>query len=379
MGITQIISKPILKLSALAKRISCEKNYSLRADRRSGSEIGALTDSFNQMLQEIEIRDGQLRRHESELEKEAAARTAELLALNTEVTASKERAEGGREDRTILVIDDDAVARDMMTRFLTREGFGVVSSGRGREILSLARQWQPIAITLDVLMGETSGWDILAELKADPDLADIPVIMVSIIDDKNRGFALGADDYLTKPVHPDRLMKVLQRYRTLDEAGSVLIIEDDEPSRQLLHRILERDGWKIEEAKNACEGLEKVAISVPSLILLDLMTPEMDGFEFVDRLRSQARYRSIPVVVLTPMELTDQERARLSEHVTRIASKASVSWASLMSELTSIVKNTVSNQPFQKPGSEHPETPVYSYAVMNQAGENHAANTAGRR
>jgi CheY-like chemotaxis protein len=228
-------------------------------------------------------------------------------------------------------------------------------------------------------MGETSGWDILAELKADPDLAETPVIMVSIIDDKNRGFALGADDYLTKPVHPDRLMTILQRYRTADETGSVLIIEDDEPSRQLLHRLLERDGWKIEEAENAREGLDKVALSTPSLILLDLMTPEMDGFEFVERLRSQDQYRSIPIVVLTAMELTDQERAKLRDHVTRIASKASVSWASLMSDLTSIVRNTVSEQPSPKQGLGHSETQVHSYPVMNQAGENYAAHTAGRR
>jgi len=112
-----------------------------------------------------------------------------------------------------------------------------------------------------------------------------------------------------------------------------------------LRRFLDRDGWKIEEATNAREGLEKVARGIPSLILLDLMMPEMDGFEFVERIRSQEQYRSIPIVVLTAMELTPQERAQLSEHVSRIASKASTSWSSLISELTSIIADKSRGQP----------------------------------
>jgi CheY-like chemotaxis protein len=265
------------------------------------------------------------------------------------------------EGRTILVIDDDAVARDLLSRFLVREGFAVVSSARGHEALSLAKQWRPIAITLDVLMGATNGWDILSKLKADPDLADIPVVMVSILDDKSRGFALGADDYLTKPIHPDRLNAVLQKFWVNDQMGTILIIEDDEPTRQLLRRFLDRDGWKIEEATNAREGLEKVSRGIPSLILLDLMTPEMDGFEFVERIRSQDQYRSIPIVVLTAMELTPRERAQLSEHVSRIASKASTSWSSLISELTSIIADKSPGQPILTHSRAQSEAAIVNY------------------
>ena len=147
---------------------------------------------------------------------------------DSSVTDNAEVLGNAGERRTVLIIDDDAVARDLMTRFLTREGFGVVASGRSHDVLSLAKQHRPIAITLDVLMDETSGWDILAALKADPEVADIPVIMVSIIDDKNRGFTLGATDYLTKPVHPERLTAILRKFRSDGCPGSVLIIEDDE-------------------------------------------------------------------------------------------------------------------------------------------------------
>jgi len=230
-------------------------------------------------------------------------------------------------NKTVLVIDDDAIARDLMTRFLTRQGFGVVASGRGREALAMARQWHPIAITLDVLMGESSGWDILAELKADPELAAIPVIMVSIIDDKDRGFSLGANDYLTKPVHPARLASILEKFRLEGQTGTVLIVDDDESSRQFMRRLLNRYGWKIIEAADAIEGLEQISLEIPSLILLDLMMPEMNGFEFITHLRTKEQYRSIPIVVLTAMELTEEERNHLAKHVARIAYKATTSWS----------------------------------------------------
>jgi signal transduction histidine kinase/CheY-like chemotaxis protein len=269
---------------------------------------------------------------------------------------------GTDKSRTVLVIDDDATARDLMTRFLIREGFGVVASGGGREVLSLARQWRPIAITLDVLLGDLSGWDILSSLKADPELANIPVIMVSIIDDKNRGFALGASDYLTKPIHPEKLAATLKKFRTDSANGKVLIIEDDEPSRQLLRRLLERDAWVVEEAVNAREGLEKIAQSVPSLILLDLMMPEMDGFEFVTRLHSEERYLQIPIVVLTAMDLNRQEKEKLSKHVIRIAHKASTSWTSLISELSRIVGDEQLNDSGKTP----PVAPLHCIAEVSE-------------
>jgi CheY-like chemotaxis protein len=248
-------------------------------------------------------------------------------------------------DKTILVIDDDPLARDLMTRFLTRQGFGVVASGRAREVLSLAKQWKPIAITLDVILGEASGWDVLTALKADPELSKIPVIMVSIIDDKDRGFTLGANEYLTKPVHPDRLAGILEKFHINGTPGKVLIIEDDEANRQFVRRVLHRYGWKTIEAASARDGLDKIAQETPSLIMLDLMMPEMNGFEFITQLRQQEEYRAIPIVVLTAMELSEQDRNNLSKEVARIAFKTTTSYSSLMSELTSIVQKQELSQP----------------------------------
>jgi CheY-like chemotaxis protein len=279
--------------------------------------------------------------------------------------------------KTVLIVDDDALARDLMCRFLTREGFHVVACDRGHEVLALARQYNPIAITLDVLMDDTNGWDVLAALKADPEVGDIPVIMVSIIDDKNRGYTLGATDYLTKPVHPERLKTILDKFRSDGSPGSVLIIEDDAPSRQLLRRLLDRDGWEVEEAENAIVGLEKVADSIPSIILLDLMMPEMDGFEFVSRLRAHEEYRSIPIIVLTAMALTAEEKSRLSEHVTRIAYKASTSWTALMSELTGIVRGKPRMQNRGDGFDADTETAVEQFTAKN--GLEYDSNLAGRR
>jgi CheY-like chemotaxis protein len=198
---------------------------------------------------------------------------------------------------------------------------------------------------LDVILGEASGWDVLTALKADPELSKIPVIMVSIIDDKDRGFTLGANEYLTKPVHPDRLAGILEKFHINGTPGKVLIIEDDEANRQFVRRVLHRYGWKTIEAASARDGLDKIAQETPSLIMLDLMMPEMNGFEFITQLRQQEEYRAIPIVVLTAMELSEQDRNNLSKEVARIAFKTTTSYSSLMSELTSIVQKQELSQP----------------------------------
>src|SRR5574341_693957 len=177
------------------------------------------------------------------------------------------------------------------------------------------------------------GWAVLTALKADPMLADIPVVILSIIDDVNMGFALGATDYLIKPIDRQRLVSVLEKHRQHRASGTILIVEDDPAVREMLRRILERDGWTIDEAANGIEGLARVAAAPPALILLDLMMPEMDGFTFLRELRGKAGGRDIPVVVLTAKTLTGQERLMLGEAVDHVLQKGSYKRDDLLNEV----------------------------------------------
>lgn len=236
----------------------------------------------------------------------------------------------------ILVIDDDPKIHDLMKRYLTREGFDVITASGGGEGLQLARKERPLAITLDVLMPEMDGWAVLYSLKADPDLADIPVIMLTVMDDRNLGFTLGASEYLNKPIDRKRLLDVLGKYRQVEDAP-VLIVEDDEETRRILRHIIEKDGRKVEEAENGRAALEVIAAATPSLILLDLMMPVMDGFEFLGELRKNEPLRSIPVVVVTARDLTAAEREQLDGSVSRIIQKGSYSRDDLLSEVRRII------------------------------------------
>jgi len=236
---------------------------------------------------------------------------------------------------TILVVDDDRATRDLIVRGLRKEGFKVITAATGEEALRLARSQRPDAISLDVLMPGMDGWTVLRSLKADPITASIPVVMVSMLDDRDIGFALGAADYITKPVDRERLVSSLRQLRDDGLAGPrpVLVVEDDPATREVIRRALERDGWLVREAKNGREALALVSEEAPDLVVLDLMMPEMDGFEFVSRLRASDSGHRIPVVVVTAKELTAKDRARLSGHVSRVFNKGSFTREELIGEL----------------------------------------------
>ena len=235
------------------------------------------------------------------------------------------------------MIDDDPATRDLLGRSLQAEGFQVLTAANGEEGLRLAREHRPIAITLDVLMPGVDGWSVLTTLKADPDLADIPVIVVSILDDRGMGFALGATDYLTKPIDRERLLAILRRYRPDGPTAPVLVVDDDPATRDMLRRTLEREGWPVEEAPDGRAGLALVAARTPALILLDLMMPEMNGFEFVDALRRNEAWRELPVVVVTAKRLTEEERRRLNGQVERVLQKGGQSRQDLLAEIRELV------------------------------------------
>jgi signal transduction histidine kinase/DNA-binding response OmpR family regulator len=224
-------------------------------------------------------------------------------------------------DSYVLVIDDDPMQRDLMKRFLSKEGFRIRTAAGGEDGLRQARQLRPMAITLDVMMPDMDGWCVLKALKADAELCDIPVIMLTVVDDRNRGTRLGAADYVTKPVDRRHLSEILGKYTCPNSSSPVLLVEDDEASAQVTRTFLEKEGWKVSEARNGRAALECLERDRPSLIILDLMMPEMDGFEFAAQVRRHDEWRSIPIVVLTAHDLSSEELLRLNGYVEKIVPK----------------------------------------------------------
>ncbi len=235
--------------------------------------------------------------------------------------------------KTVLVVDDDSDIHEFLHRSLAKAGFQVVSVVSGQECLRLAEELHPDLITLDVMMPGMDGWATLTALKDNPVLADIPVIMLTMVEDQNLGYALGAADYLTKPIDRDRLLAVLQKYQAQKSSGLVLVVEDDTASREMLCRLLEREGWQVQAAENGRFALKSLQANQPSLILLDLMMPEMDGFGFIQELQKQPQWQSIPVVVITAKDLTLLDRQQLSDRVQSIHQKGGYDQQTLLKEI----------------------------------------------
>jgi len=238
---------------------------------------------------------------------------------------------------TVLVIDDDATARALLTRHLVRAGYRVEEASDGPTGLARAREVHPDVITLDVLMPGQDGWTVLSTLKADGALAGIPVIMLSVLDEKTLGFALGASHYLTKPVDRARLVAAVEQCAARAAGDGVLIVEDDPATRAMLRRTLERAGWGVTEAENGRVALARLGERRPRLVLLDLMMPEMDGFEFLETVGRRADLKGLPVIVLTAKELTDEDLKRLNGGVQRIVRKSGQGGDELLAEIRNLV------------------------------------------
>lgn len=240
----------------------------------------------------------------------------------------------------ILAIDDDPAVHDLLRRSLGRHSFRVESAFSGEEGIRMARRLRPTAITLDVTMPGMDGWMVLSMLKADRELRDIPVVMVTIVDNKNLGYTLGATDYLSKPIDREQLLAVLLRYRHA-AASTALIVEDDADARAIVKRTLESEGWRVDEAENGLIGLERVSQRRPGVILLDLMMPEMDGFEFVSALRKRPDAKTIPIIVITAKDVSPAERALLNGQVISVLQKGGFQLEELLAEVGRLVTTRV--------------------------------------
>ena len=242
---------------------------------------------------------------------------------------------------TVLVVDDDVTVRDVVMRALTSDGLRVITAADGEEGLRLARLRRPSLIFLDVMMPKMDGWAVLTALKAEPELADIPVVMLTIMNETEMGYMLGAAEYLSKPIDRDRLANIMSKHRKDVGASQVLIVEDDPTTRDVLGRSLVKQGWDVAEAANGRQALERIQHHEPALILLDLMMPEMNGFEFLSELRQNDRWANLPVVVLTSKDLTNEERAMLTGNVERIVQKGSYTREALLREVRKVAMSVV--------------------------------------
>ena len=223
---------------------------------------------------------------------------------------------------TVVVVEDDRRSFDLLRVYLEAAGARVVSARDGEEGLDTVRRLSPAGVILDILLPGIDGWEVLARLKADPRTTAIPVIVVSMLDERGRGFALGAAEYLVKPVGKDQLLAALYRAAAMPERKHTVVAIDDDPlAIELVRASLEPEGWTVLGAATGQEGLALIRERQPSAVLLDLLMPGMDGFEVVEALRSDPDTKSVPVVILTSKSMTQQDKERLQGRITYVARK----------------------------------------------------------
>lgn len=242
----------------------------------------------------------------------------------------------------VLVIDDDPVVHDLMRRFLSKQGFQVEAAHTGKEGITKAHHSQPAAIILDVMMPEMDGWSVLTALKTDKALADIPVIMMTFVQDQNLGYTLGASDYLTKPVDRQQLSEVLQRHVSQSPCGQILLVDDDAMTRMLMREQLEMSTYQVQEAASGVEALVKMEQSIPSVIILDLLMPVMNGFEFLHNLQKRGEYKDVPVIVMTAKDLSPEERGKLTTNVQKVFCKGVCDRQTLLTDVQQFLSSALS-------------------------------------
>ena len=251
--------------------------------------------------------------------------------------ASESSAAPNMEGTPVLVVDDDADTRQVLKRFLNRKGFPVECASSGEEGLRLARELHPMAIILDVMMPGMDGWAVLSTLKSEPEVRNIPVVMLTIVDDKNLGYTLGATDYMIKPVNRDRMIEILAKFRDVPPPRSALVVDDEEPARKMLTQILEKERWTVVQAENGLVALELIAKQRPDLILLDLMMPKMNGYQFVAELHKRDDWRSIPIIVVTAKDMSTEERLALDGYVEKVLPKHALTEEALLTEIQDLI------------------------------------------
>jgi PAS domain S-box-containing protein len=239
-----------------------------------------------------------------------------------------------------LIVEDSPQASELLRMYIETAGYRVEVARNGIDAVDMAKRLHPSVITLDLLLPMKDGWQVLKELKRHPLCKQIPVIVVSIIDEKNLGFSLGAVDYFVKPVNRDDLVEALDRVHLVDHPDgrkpTVLVIDDDRAATDLIQIILQNEGYNVLKAFQGKDGLEIAARENPDLIILDLIMPETSGFNVAYQLKQIPATRAIPIIILTSMEIDEEMQQQLGGHVATLMSKSSFTKKDLLREIANI-------------------------------------------
>jgi CheY-like chemotaxis protein/nitrogen-specific signal transduction histidine kinase len=245
----------------------------------------------------------------------------------------------GRE--LVVVVEDDRRSLELLTLYLESAGLRVLGVGDGLAGMDAVRRQRPAAVVLDIHLPDLDGWDVLAALKADPSTVAVPVVIVSIVDERGRGFALGADEYLVKPVSRDDVLSALARVRALPDRGTLLAIDDDPMSVELVKTVLQPAGWTVVTAADGATGIVLARTRKPTAILLDLLMPGIDGLTVVEVLRADPETADIPIVVLTAKALSAADKERLKGRISYVAQKGDFDQALLIDLVRRAAANRV--------------------------------------
>jgi signal transduction histidine kinase/DNA-binding response OmpR family regulator len=244
----------------------------------------------------------------------------------------------GKNDETLLAINNDSAECDLIRRFMEMEGFRVYTALNASEGLRLAREVQPDVIILDELMPEMEGWTLLSQLKEDPLLAPTPVVMLSVEDEKEKAIELGASDLLTKPIEWDPFLEVIKRQmKSGPTLSAILVVEDDATNRGALCRVLRREGLEVLEAVDGNVAMDMLVAKTPGLIILDLILPDLSGFDVLSEISKNDDWKHIPIIVITAKELTNEELKRLKKEVDCIFQKGDYSRNDLLNEIYALM------------------------------------------
>lgn len=247
---------------------------------------------------------------------------------------------GGMEAKTIIVVEDDRMAADLMTLYLTSAGYSVIVAVDGEEAIKKSKEFRPFLITLDIMLPRKDGWDVLSELKNSQDTADIPVVIVSIIDNKDLGFSLGAAEYLIKPIDRTKLIDTVNAcIPTGKGAGrhlKILVIDDEEKAIKYMGAVLENAGFEVVKAYSGRAGINLALNSNPDLIILDLMMPDVSGFDVVEKLRTHPSAKGIPIIICSAKDITPEEKKVLNGNILAIVQKGAHTKEDLLSAIKKI-------------------------------------------